>query len=297
MTAPPRFLPGKLNVLSGPQDLARTTRALRATGRKIAFVPTMGALHDGHRELMRRARRIPNTVLVASIFVNPLQFGAGEDFERYPRPLEADLDVCAQEGVELAFTPEREALYPPGAQVTVHPGPLGDELEGAVRPGHFAGVLTVVAKLFNIVRPDFALFGEKDYQQLALIKKMVRDLDMEVAVVGVQTVRESDGMAMSSRNAYLDTDQRAAAVALSAALAAGAHVSEGGGNAVVNAARAVLDDTPELKVDYLELRGLDLGPAPDRGDARLLVAAKIGGTRLIDNVPVLLGTPDLAQHQ
>ncbi|MGH3863533.1 pantoate--beta-alanine ligase [Actinokineospora sp.] len=292
----PRFAKGKLNVLSGPQDVAKTTRALRATGRKIAFVPTMGALHDGHRELLRTARRIPNTVLVTSIFVNPLQFGAGEDFDRYPRPLEADLEVCAQERVELVFTPEKEALYPPGAQVTIHPGPLGDEFEGAVRPGHFAGVLTVVAKLFNIVRPDYALFGDKDYQQLALIKKMVRDLDMEVSVIGVPTVREDDGLAMSSRNAYLDPEQRAAAVTLSAALAAGAHVSESGGQAMLAAARAVLDQTPELKVDYLELRGLDLGPAPEKGDARLLVAAKIGTTRLIDNVPVLLGTPDLAQH-
>jgi pantoate--beta-alanine ligase len=292
----PRFATGKLNVLSGPQDVAKTTRALRATGRKIVFVPTMGALHDGHRELLRTARRIPNTVLVASIFVNPLQFGAGEDFERYPRPLEADLEVCAQERVGLVFTPEKEALYPPGAQVTVHPGPLGDVLEGAVRPGHFAGVLTVVAKLFNIVRPDYALFGDKDFQQLTLIKKMVRDLDMDVSVIGVQTVREDDGLAMSSRNAYLDPDQRAAAVTLSAALAAGAHVSESGGPAVLAAARSVLDQTPQLDLDYLELRGLDLGPAPEKGDARLLVAAKIGTTRLIDNVPVLLGTSDLARH-
>jgi pantoate--beta-alanine ligase len=292
----PRFATGKLNVLSGLEDVARTTRALRATGRKIAFVPTMGALHDGHRELLNRARRIPNTVLVASIFVNPLQFGAGEDFERYPRPLDADLAVCAQERVELVFTPEKAALYPAGAQVTVHPGPLGDELEGAARPGHFAGVLTVVAKLFNIVRPDYALFGDKDFQQFTLIKKMVRDLDMEVSVIGVPTVREDDGLAMSSRNAYLDADQRAAAVTLSAALAAGAHVSAAGGQAVLDAARGVLDGTSEVKVDYLELRGLDLGPAPERGDARLLVAAKVGTTRLIDNVPVLLGTPDLAQN-
>ncbi|MGQ0837154.1 pantoate--beta-alanine ligase [Actinokineospora sp.] len=291
-----RFTAGTLNVHSGPDELARVTRALRSTGRKIAFVPTMGALHDGHRELLARARRIPNTVLVASIFVNPLQFAPGEDFERYPRPLAADLAVCEQERVELVFTPPREALYPPGAQVTVHPGPIGDELEGASRAGHFAGVLTVVAKLFNIVRPDFALFGEKDFQQLVLIKKMARDLDMEVHVVGVPTVRESDGLALSSRNAYLDPDQRVAAVTLSAALAAGAHVSAQGGQAVLDTARAVLDATPELKVDYLALRDLDLGPAPERGDARLLVAAKLGATRLIDNVPVLLGTPDLAQH-
>ena len=286
------FTRGKLHVHSGPAELARVTRALRATGRRLAFVPTMGALHDGHRELMSRARRIPNTVLVVSIFVNPLQFGEGEDFERYPRPLETDLAVCEAERVELVFTPSREDMYPEGASTTIHPGPLGDELEGAVRPGHFAGVLTVVNKLLNIVRPDYALFGEKDYQQLVLIKRMVADLDMETTVVGVPTVRERDGLALSSRNAYLDDEQRTAAVSLSAALAAGAHVSAHGGKAVLAAAEAVLRETPALEVDYLALRSLDLGPAPAEGDARLLVAARLGRTRLIDNVPVLLG-PEL----
>ncbi|SDD83158.1 pantoate--beta-alanine ligase [Actinokineospora iranica] len=291
-----RFTAGKLHVHTSPEQLAKVTRALRATGRKIAFVPTMGALHAGHRELMSRARRIPNTVLVASIFVNPLQFGAGEDFDRYPRPLDADLAACEEERVELVFTPAREALYPPDAQVTVHAGPLGEELEGAARPGHFSGVLTVVAKLFNIVRPDYALFGEKDYQQLVLIKKMVRDLDMEPHIIGVPTVRETDGLALSSRNAFLDADQRAAAVALSAALTAGQYAGREGEQAVLASARDVLARTPELKVDYVALRDPDLGPAPERGDARLLVAAKLGDTRLIDNVPVLLGRPDLAQH-
>ena len=181
-------------------------------------------------------------------------------------------------------------MYPAVAQVTVHPGPLGDELEGAARPGHFAGVLTVVAKLFNIVRPDFALFGDKDFQQLVLVKRMARDLNLEVAVVGVPTVREYDGLALSSRNVYLESDQRAAAVALSAALTAGAHVSAQGGDAVLAAAREVLASEPRVAVDYLELRGVDLGPPPADGDARLLVAAKVGTTRLIDNVPVLLGT-------
>ncbi|WP_018683830.1 pantoate--beta-alanine ligase [Actinokineospora enzanensis] len=292
----PRFTAGNLHRHSSPEELGKITRALRATGRKIAFVPTMGALHDGHRELLSRARRIPNTVLVASIFVNPLQFAPGEDFERYPRPIEDDLAVCEAERVELVFTPEREALYPPGAQVTVHPGPLGDELEGASRPGHFAGVLTVVAKLFNIVRPDYALFGEKDYQQLVLIKQMVRDLDMEPHVIGIPTVRERDGLARSSRNVFLDADQRVAAVALSAALTAGAHAGLDGADAVLAAARKVLDGTPALALDYLALRGPDLGPAPDRGEARLLVAAKLGATRLIDNVPVLLGAPALGER-
>lgn len=287
-----QFTRGKLHVHSGPDEVAKLTRALRGVGRKIVLVPTMGALHDGHRELLRRARKIQNTVLVASIFVNPLQFGPNEDFARYPRPLEADLEVCAAERVEVVFTPEREAMYPPGAQVTVHPGPLGDELEGASRPGHFAGVLTVVAKLFNIVRPDYALFGEKDYQQLTLIKRMVRDLDLDTRVIGVPIVRERDGLAMSSRNVYLDPEQRSAATALSAALIAGAHAGARGPAAVVAAAHAVLRAQPLVAVDYLELRDPTLGPAQEHGEARLLVAATVGTTRLIDNVPVLLGTQE-----
>ena len=292
----PRFTPGHLHVHSGLDEVVRITRALRAVGRKISLVPTMGALHDGHRSLLRTARRLPNAVLTASIFVNPLQFGAGEDFDRYPRPFEADLDVCRDERVELVFTPDREALYPPGAQVTVHPGPLGSELEGASRPGHFAGVLTVVAKLFNIVRPDYALFGEKDYQQLVLIKQLVRDLNLDVHVIGVPIVREPDGLALSSRNVYLDPDQRAAAAVLSAALSAGARVSAGGAEVVLDSARAVLDKEPLVDVDYLTLRGLDLGPAPEHGEARLLVAARVGSTRLIDNMSVFLGDPH-GEHQ
>lgn len=287
----PTFTPGRLHVHQDPAQLARVTRALRATGRTIALVPTMGALHDGHRGLLRVARRLPNSVLVASIFVNPLQFGPNEDLSRYPRPLSDDLRVCGEEGVELVLTPPVEALYPPGAQVTVDPGPLGTELEGEFRPEHFAGVLTVVAKLFNIVRPDHALFGEKDYQQLVLIRRMVRDLDMEVSVVGVPTVRAADGLALSSRNAYLDADQRSAAVALSAALTAGAHAGHLGAAAVLAAASAVLNEVPSVAVDYLRLRAPDLAPAPSAGEARLLVAAKVGTTRLIDNTGVLLGTP------
>jgi pantoate--beta-alanine ligase len=271
-----------------PAEVAKLTRALRAVGRKVALVPTMGALHDGHRELLRRAGRIQNSVVVASIFVNPLQFGPNEDFQRYPRPLEADLEVCAQERVEVVFAPERAAMYPPGAQVTVHPGPLGEELEGASRPGHFAGVLTVVAKLLNIVRPDYAFFGEKDYQQLVLIRQMVRDLDLDARVIGVPIVREADGLALSSRNTYLDPGQRRAAATLSAALAAGARAGTSGPVAMLAAAQEVLDTTPEVAVDYLELRDPGLGPAPEHGEARLLVAAKVGTTRLIDNVPVLL---------
>jgi pantoate--beta-alanine ligase len=269
--------------------MVATARALRAVGRRIALVPTMGALHDGHRQLMRTARRLPGTVLAASIFVNPLQFGPNEDYDRYPRPLEQDLDVCKEERVELVFTPSREDMYPGGPEVTVDPGPLANELEGASRPGHFAGVLTVVSKLFNIIRPDYAVFGEKDYQQLTLIRKLVRDLNHDVRIVGVPIVRDTDGLARSSRNAYLDDDQRTAAVTLSSALAAGARVSAGGAEVVLESARAVLDKEPFVEVDYLELRGNDLGPAPSRGEARLLVAARVGSTRLIDNTQVLLG--------
>jgi pantoate--beta-alanine ligase len=287
----PKFTPGQLNVHSGVDDVGKIARALRGSGRRIALVPTMGALHDGHRQLMRTARRLPNAVLAASIFVNPLQFGPGEDYERYPRPLDDDLTLCRNERVELVFNPDRDAMYGADEHTTVHPGPLGDELEGAARPGHFAGVLTVVAKLFHIVRPDFAIFGEKDYQQLVLVRRMARDLNFDTKIIGVPIVRDTDGLARSSRNAYLDADQRAAAVALSAALTAGMRISAEGTAAVLDAARGVLDKEPGIDVDYLELRGRDLGPAPTLGEARLLVAARVGTTRLIDNVPVFLGEP------
>jgi pantoate--beta-alanine ligase len=283
------FVPGELTVHESPTSVTPVTKALRSAGRKVAFVPTMGALHEGHRELVRHARRAPGaTTTVVSIFVNPLQFGAGEDLERYPRPLEADLDACREEGVELVFTPGVPDMYPEGAEITVQPGALGSELEGTVRPGHFAGVLTVVAKLFHIVAPDVAFFGEKDYQQLVLIKKMVRDLDFPLAVVGVPTVREPDGLALSSRNAYLSRDDRARARTLYRALTAGTGVSARGPAAVLDAAAAVLAEEPALQVEYLELRDAELRPDPMTGPARLLVAARLGTTRLIDNVPVRL---------
>jgi pantoate--beta-alanine ligase len=283
------FAAGRLTVHRSPAEIAPVTRTLRAAGRKVALVPTMGALHEGHRELIRHARRAPGaTVTAVSIFVNPLQFAPSEDLDRYPRPLEADLEACREEGVELVFLPGVADMYPDGADTTVAPGRLGDELEGAIRPGHFAGVLTVVSKLFHIVGPDLAFFGEKDYQQLVLVKKMVRDLDFPLSVVGVPTVREPDGLAMSSRNGYLSADERPRAVTLHRALQAGAGVSARGRQAVLDAAREVLAAEPSISVDYLELRDPDLGPAPDVGRARLLVAARLGSTRLIDNVPVQL---------
>ncbi|MBW0091557.1 pantoate--beta-alanine ligase, partial [Pseudonocardia sp. KRD-188] len=223
-----------------PEDIGTAVRALRASGRRIAFVPTMGALHAGHRELIRHAHRADgDAATVVSIFVNPLQFGAGEDLDRYPRPLEADLAACRDEGVELVFLPGVGDMYPEGADTTVVPGPLGAQLEGAVRPGHFAGVLTVVAKLFHIVGPDLAYFGEKDYQQLALITRMVRDLNFPLSVVPVPTVREPDGLALSSRNVYLTPAERSRAATLYRALTAGAAAAADGPAAVVDAARAV----------------------------------------------------------
>jgi pantoate--beta-alanine ligase len=283
------YAAGELTVHASPASIAPVTRALRAAGRRVALVPTMGALHEGHRELMRHARRMSgSTVTVVSIFVNPLQFGPNEDLARYPRPLDADLATCREEGVELVFTPGVADMYPPGADTAVTPGVLGTELEGAVRPAHFAGVLTVVSKFFHIVAPDAALFGQKDYQQLVLVQKMVRDLDFPLSVVGVPIVREADGLALSSRNVYLSAEERARALVLSRALRAGADVAAHGAEAVLATARGVLDKEPEVVVDYLELRAPDLGPTPSTGQARLLVAARVGATRLIDNIAVRL---------
>jgi pantoate--beta-alanine ligase len=255
----------------------------------VALVPTMGALHEGHRTLVRAARERAATVVV-SVFVNPTQFGPGEDFDRYPRTWDADLAALAEEGADIVFHPPVDEVYPPGAVgVTVDPGPLGSVLEGAVRPGHFTGVLTVVAKLFGLVRPDLALFGEKDYQQLTLIRAMARELALGVEVVGVPTVREEDGLALSSRNQYLAPEQRSAAATVSAALRAGAAAGPHGADAVLAAARGVLATEATLLQDYLELTDIDLGPAPAVGPARLLVAVRAGTTRLLDNAPVDLG--------
>ena len=223
-------------------------------GPTLALVPTMGALHEGHRSLMRLARERADRVAV-SIFVNPLQFGPEEDFSRYPRTLDADLEICAEEGVGLVFAPAADDMYPPGRQVGVSSGHIGTLAEGAFRPGHFDGMLTVVLKLFNLVRPEVAVFGQKDAQQLTLIRRMVADLDLPVTIVGAPTVREPDGLAISSRNRYLTTADRRTALALSRALLAGAgqHTSA----AVREAASTVLDEatraTPPLVLDYLTL--------------------------------------------
>jgi pantoate--beta-alanine ligase len=256
----------------------------------VAVVMTMGALHPGHAELVRVARKRADVVVV-TIFLNPLQFAPGEDLSRYPRTFDADLVICEREGVDLVFAPTPDVVHPDGEpSVRVDAGWLGDVLEGASRPGHFSGVLTVVAKLFHLTRADVALFGEKDAQQLALIRGMVRDLDIGVEVVGVPTVREPDGLALSSRNMYLSADDRQIAVTLSSALYAGAARAEAGAEQVLAAAAEVLRDVPGLEVDYLELvddQTWQPATASD-GHARLLVAARLGSTRLIDNVPVTL---------
>lgn len=267
---------------------ARTESAART----VAFVPTMGALHTGHRQLMARAREDPAAALYVSIFVNPLQFGPNEDLEAYPRPLEADLAFCEEAGVDVVFVPSASELYVGGPPaVTVSAGELGTILEGRTRPGHFDGVLTVVAKLFNLVRPTTAYFGQKDAQQLALVRRLVRDLDVPTEIVGVPTVRAADGLALSSRNVNLDPEQRTQALVLSRALnvarASGVH----GVHAVFEEAQAVLSGAPGVKLDYLELVDADTFGQVDRSTTRglLLIAAWVGGTRLIDNVTLDLG--------
>jgi pantoate--beta-alanine ligase len=257
---------------------------------RVAVVMTMGALHAGHAALVRAAREAADRVL-ATIFVNPLQFGAGEDLDRYPRTLEADLDVLRAEGADAVFVPPVEELYPYGEpQTRVEPGPLAEILEGEHRPGHFAGVLTVVLKLLNLTRADDAYFGEKDYQQLTLVRQMVADLDVPTRIVGVATVREADGLALSSRNRYLSPDEHLAARSLSAALRAGVAAAGAGEDAdgIVAHARKELRNAAGVQPDYLELTGVDLGPPPVRGEGRLLVAARVGSTRLIDNMKVSL---------
>ncbi|ETD30991.1 pantoate--beta-alanine ligase [Williamsia sp. D3] len=290
LTGQKPFTAGQLTVHHDPVLLNKVSRALRSTGKRVVLVPTMGALHAGHLELVRAAKRKGDAVVIASIFVNPLQFAAGEDLDAYPRTFDEDCDLLRAAGVELVFAPKVSDMYPTGPRTTVHPGPLGGELEGASRPTHFAGMLTVVLKLLNIAAPMEAYFGEKDYQQLVLIRQMVTDLNLDVQIVGVPTVREADGLAMSSRNRYLDPAQRELATTLSAALIAGAYAAAGGEQAILDAARGVFDLHPDVSVDYLELRGPNLEEPPARGDGRLLVAARIGSTRLIDNVGVAIGT-------
>ena len=275
-----------MHVLANPSEMRAWSRAERARGRRIGFVPTMGFLHEGHLRLVDRARERTDRV-VMSIFVNPLQFGAGEDFTTYPRDVERDKKLASERGVECLFLPDAKAIYPADPLVRLHPGPMADGLEGAARPGHFAGVLTVVAKLFHLVEPDIAVFGRKDFQQAMLVRRMVDDLNFALEVDVAPTVRELDGLALSSRNAYLQGDERRAALALSRALRAVEQAWRGGEADPGPLARRGLDvlRAPGVAPEYLALVDEQMRPVA-RVDARtvVLVAAKVGRTRLIDNV-------------
>jgi pantoate--beta-alanine ligase len=293
--------------------IANTRVELAAAREKLAapvvLVPTMGALHDGHLALLRRARELagPGGTVVVSIFVNPLQFAPNEDLDKYPRTLNADLAACEAEGVDLVFAPSVTEMYPQEQLVKVDPGPTGEILEGEFRPGFFHGVLTVVLKLFSLVRPDIAVFGQKDAQQLVLVRRMSADFGLGIEIEAVPTVRAADGLALSSRNKYLSPEERAVAPVLHRALAAGAAAASGGPGAVLTAAQAVLD-APALddagrprpaaaspRVDYLALADAR-NYTPVRNDdldfdgtAVLAIAARVGTTRLIDNVIVDFG--------
>jgi pantoate--beta-alanine ligase len=249
-------------------------REPRSRGERIGLVPTMGALHEGHRSLLDAARAACD-VVVMSLFVNPSQFDAADDLARYPRDESADAAVAADAGVDLVFAPDPEELYPPGFDTWVDPGELGEMLEGAARPGHFRGVATVCAKLFSIVGPDAAYFGEKDAQQVAVIRQVVRDLDLPVEIVAMPTIREASGLALSSRNRFLSPDQRAIALTLPRALEEGRAAHRAGADAV-RAARAMLEAEPGLSVDYVEVA--------EFGAPTLVAAIRVGATRLIDNV-------------
>jgi pantoate--beta-alanine ligase len=290
--------------------VANTRAELKGARDKLAgpvvLVPTMGALHDGHRALLRRARALagPGGTVAVSIFVNPLQFGPTEDLDKYPRTLDQDLAACEQEQVDLVFAPSANEMYPQRQFVMVDPGPAGEILEGEFRPGFFHGVLTVVLKLFSLVRPDIAVFGQKDAQQLALVRAMAADFALGIEVEAVPTVRAADGLALSSRNKYLSPDERAVAPALHRALAAGAAAAPAGPAAVLAAARQALDGPPGSdptdgapRVDYLALVDArsyqPVAAEPDSGfsgDAVLAIAARVGTTRLIDNVMVQLSS-------
>ena len=274
-------------IVRDPRAMRARTEDLRRDGRRIAVVPTMGALHEGHLQLLRAARARADIVIL-TIFVNPTQFGPNEDLARYPRDEAGDIAKARTCGIDLAFCPEASAMYPAGAQTFVEVRELQKPLCGASRPGHFAGVATIVSKLFHITNPHLAVFGEKDYQQLAIIRRMVRDLDFGIEILGVPIVREADGLALSSRNAYLSADQRKTALSLSKGLAAAeAAVKAGERDAakIVSAARALIEAEPGARIDYVELRDADeLSPVTTLSrPAVLAMAVFVGTTRLIDN--------------
>jgi pantoate--beta-alanine ligase len=274
-------------------DIRAWSRVQRAAGLRIGVVPTMGYLHEGHLTLVDEARRCTDVVIL-TIFVNPLQFGPKEDLARYPRDLPRDRALAQSRGVEALFVPSVEVMYPAGSEVRVTPGPSADRWEGAARPGHFTGVLTVVAKLFHLIEPDVACFGRKDLQQLTLVRQMVRDLDWPIDIVAVPTVREPDGLALSSRNAYLSASDRQRSVVLSRALQA-AHQSYCAGErqaaTLERRMREELSREPQVQVEYIAITEPDQLQPVTTVDGRTVVAlaARVGGTRLIDNISVAQG--------
>ncbi len=278
-----------IEVLRNPAEMRSRAGALRAAGKRISFVPTMGYLHAGHVSLMEAARDLGDA-RVLSIFVNPTQFGPKEDLSRYPRDLDGDLHKAEGAGITLAFVPEAAAIYPDGYQTFVEVSDLSQGMCGASRPGHFSGVATIVLKLFHLVQPHVALFGEKDFQQLAVLKRMARDLDLDVEVRGLPIVRESDGLAMSSRNAYLSAEQRQDALILSRAIFGSRDrfvKGERSAEALLALAREILMSNKNIRLDYLELRDAESLKTVDGNVGRptvLAVAAFVGSTRLIDNV-------------
>lgn len=280
-----------MQIITSITDMQSHADSLRRAGKRIGFVPTMGFLHEGHLSLMRRAQE-ENDVVAVSIFVNPAQFGPKEDLDRYPRDADGDRKKCESAGVDILFVPEAKEMYPKQPAVFVCVEGISDILEGAVRPGHFRGVATVVAKLFNIVRPHKAYFGQKDFQQCAVIKRMVIGLDLDVEVIMLPTVREADGLAMSSRNSYLGPEERKKATCLFRALTAGEELIKNRvrePEKVKQKMRAILAQEKGVEVDYAEVADPDTLAPLERVEGRmvLLVAARVGSTRLIDNLLVL----------
>ena len=277
-----------MEVVRRVQSMHEICRKARVRGRRVGLVPTMGALHAGHLSLIRRTKELSD-ILVVSVFVNPTQFGPGEDFQSYPRDFAADVDLCIAEKVDYVFAPEANEMYPPGAQTFVEVTDLTQEFEGASRPGHFRGVATVVMKLFQIVQPTIAGFGQKDAQQAVVIERMVKDLMLGVEILVLPTVRDEDGLALSSRNRYLTSEQRQAALAIPRALAKAKEIIAGGerhADKVVAAVRELLEAEESVVVDYIELVDRERFEYVEHvgGEMLLIVAAKVGGTRLLDNI-------------
>jgi len=280
-----------MKIITDIHEMQSFADALRGEGKTIGFVPTMGFLHEGHVSLMRAARTSCDVVVV-SIFVNPTQFGPQEDFDRYPRDEDGDRRKCENAGVDILFMPTTSGMYPEKPTVFVMVEELSDVLEGAVRPGHFRGVATVVSKLLHIVKPHRAFFGQKDYQQCAVIRRMVKDLNLDAAIETLPTVREQDGLAMSSRNSYLNAEERRAAATIYRALSAAEHLAQNGTREpgiLKNKVQAVLQEEPGITIDYIEIVDHEtLAPLPSpKNRMVLLVAVRIGRTRLIDNLLLL----------